>query len=285
MDRQTKNEFTTIAIIGNGFDLNLGLKTGYNDFISSDEFKNLLNDNNYLADHLLKVHNLQNWVDIENQLTFYSKNAGTTEAINSYQDNFKAISNALKDYLKKIKLDDLNTNSHSYKLLQLLKDKDFLIYDFNYTKSAETILMNLRLSDEEIKKRLIKVHGSLEEDDIIFGIEDSATIRNNHVFLRKAYNPSFKGVNMNERLKRLHELHIFGHSLGQTDHMYFKKYFESFTNPGTHANPIYIIPKIYLYHYGDEAYNKLFMQLDTLTNRNLSTMKQESIFIPIDTSK
>ncbi|MFR8357316.1 MAG: AbiH family protein [Parabacteroides sp.] len=29
----------TLLIIGNGFDLNLGLKTGYCDFIKSDYFK------------------------------------------------------------------------------------------------------------------------------------------------------------------------------------------------------------------------------------------------------
>ena len=36
------NEYDAVLITGNGFDLNLGLKTGYCDFISSDFFCKLL---------------------------------------------------------------------------------------------------------------------------------------------------------------------------------------------------------------------------------------------------
>ena len=57
-----------IAIIGNGFDLNLGLKTSYTNFVNGNEFKSLLNTDNFLADYLSNKHDLQNWIDVENEL-------------------------------------------------------------------------------------------------------------------------------------------------------------------------------------------------------------------------
>ena len=41
-----------IIIIGNGFDLSLGLKTSYKDFIESDSFTLLLNKENSLTIYL-----------------------------------------------------------------------------------------------------------------------------------------------------------------------------------------------------------------------------------------
>ncbi len=60
-----------ILIIGNGFDLNLGLKTSYKEFVESNEFKNLIR-NNDLARYLQSVQNNQNWVDIEHELKKYA---------------------------------------------------------------------------------------------------------------------------------------------------------------------------------------------------------------------
>ncbi len=62
-----------IIIIGNGFDLSLGLKTSYKDFIVSDYFNSLLEKHNTLAIYLYKKQEINNWVDIEKELTEYSK--------------------------------------------------------------------------------------------------------------------------------------------------------------------------------------------------------------------
>lgn len=47
------NKYQSALIIGNGFDLSLGLSTSYMDFVNSDEFQILLNMQNQLA----TVHN------------------------------------------------------------------------------------------------------------------------------------------------------------------------------------------------------------------------------------
>ncbi|ALU75278.1 hypothetical protein F7642_10905 [Tenacibaculum finnmarkense genomovar ulcerans] len=61
-------DFDIVIIIGNGFDLSIGLKTSYSDFIKSIEFQELLKNENLLAKHLNGIHTLQNWIDIENEL-------------------------------------------------------------------------------------------------------------------------------------------------------------------------------------------------------------------------
>ena len=46
------NKYQSALIIGNGFDLSLGLSTSYMDFVNSDEFQILLNMQNQLAIYL-----------------------------------------------------------------------------------------------------------------------------------------------------------------------------------------------------------------------------------------
>lgn len=276
-----EKKYSQIVIIGNGFDLNLKLKTSYNDFLKSDHFIKLQRNGNYLADHLQKKHYLQNWIDIEIELKKYSIEQSIKEANDCYEKDFYNLSNALKDYLNGLDYSQLNNSSHSYKLLTKIFEEDFLILDFNYTKSVRVILEQLGLRQIDIEERLIKVHGSLEEKQIIFGVEDSARIKPEHVFLRKAFNKEFKGVNVKIPLDNLKELFIFGHSLGETDHMYFDSFFKSYSMEHNHGNG----KIIHFFHYGNEGYKQLFMQLDILTNNRLTIFKQNNDFRTIDTSE
>jgi len=276
-----RTDFTHIIIIGNGFDLNQNLKTSYTDFINSEQYKLLLGKDNYLVEYLSKKHELQNWIDIENELKKYSNSQNIAEANQSFQEEFIKLSSSLKEYLSTISYDNLDKTAYSYKLLESIKDKDFLILDFNYTKAAEIILSELNVEKSIIEERIIKVHGSLDEQNIIFGIEDDAIIKPQHVFLRKAFNSKFKAINVNLNLINVKELYIFGHSLGETDHMYFNKFFSEFSMEFNFENG----KMITLYHYGQEGYKQLFMQLDKLTNNRLTIFKQNNDFNTIDTSK
>ncbi|MCM1441733.1 MAG: bacteriophage abortive infection AbiH family protein, partial [Roseburia sp.] len=64
----------TLVIIGNGFDLNLGLKTSYRHFVESEECRTLLSKgHNYLLKTILGKYHLCNWVDIEEELKFIAR--------------------------------------------------------------------------------------------------------------------------------------------------------------------------------------------------------------------
>jgi hypothetical protein len=82
-----------IIIIGNGFDLGLGLKTGYNDFLGSEEFKELIQGGNILSIELSRQKNLHGWVDVESYLGVMGKNGGWS--------NCEAEYDALRECLQK----------------------------------------------------------------------------------------------------------------------------------------------------------------------------------------
>ncbi len=276
-----RQDYSHIAIIGNGFDLNLGLKTSYSDFVNSKEFKSILNAGNYLADYLEGKHNLQKWIDVENELKLYSKTQNILEAAEQFRADFSVVSTTLKNYLATLSYDNLNKSAYAYKLLEIIKNEDFLLLDFNYTQTTETILLELGISQNEIDERLIKVHGSVQDGEIIFGVEDKADIKPKHVFLRKAYNQNFKAINVIDNLENLKELYILGYSLGETDHMYFDNFFMTYSFAHYYGKG----KKITLYYYGVEGYNQLFMQLDELTRKSLSLFKRNNEFKTIDASK
>lgn len=79
------NKYQSALIIGNGFDLSLGLSTSYMDFVNSDEFQILLNMQNQLAIYLKVNAELQNWIDIENELKLYSKNEDNAKFKTEYE--------------------------------------------------------------------------------------------------------------------------------------------------------------------------------------------------------
>lgn len=269
--------FSDVAIIGNGFDLNLGLRTSYSDFMESEKFLDLA-DRNDLAKHLAVVNDSVNWVDIEEELIRYSKNASGQKSLNLEKD-FVRIRAALMDYMAGIKVSRYSSSQCAYSFIKELVNTNFLIFDFNYTGSTKEILRLLGVSKDEIELRLIKVHGSVEEGKIIFGVQDNADIRREHIFLRKAYAQYYQAVDMEFNFKRMRSLHVFGHSLGVTDHSYFTQFFGDQSKPLVDHSVDF-----YFYYYGDLGYNQLVQQLEILTEKRLGAFRKKNQVHFIDVS-
>jgi Bacteriophage abortive infection AbiH len=96
--------YTDVIIIGNGFDLNLGFKTTYTDFVKSEFFQYLINSNNKLASHLFAHHNLKNWIGIEEELIQYSKIALQPVVLESIEKEYIDLCKSLILYLKSIQI-------------------------------------------------------------------------------------------------------------------------------------------------------------------------------------
>lgn len=76
------------------------MKTSYKDFIQSDYFISLVTKNNTLAIYLNEKQQINNWVDIEKELTKYSKQIEENEDKVKVKNDFKELKNALMNYLK-----------------------------------------------------------------------------------------------------------------------------------------------------------------------------------------
>ena len=130
---------------------------------------------------------------------------------------------ALINYLNELDYSIIKPDSAAYRLIESISEScdNFNILDYNYTKSIEIILRNKFVDESTIKNSLIKVHGEAAKNDIIFGVEDNASIKPEHVFLRKAYPRYYKALNFNSIFANAKRIIIFGHSLGETDYTYF----------------------------------------------------------------
>lgn len=262
-----------VLMIGNGFDLNIGLKTGYSDFINSNNFNKLINKNP-LFWHLYQSHDLQKWIDIENELKAYSSSPNVPE---NFQSLFEELCNCLTDYLNDIDYNLINKSSTAHRLLDYIKNFNFLIINFNYTNTIENILGDFGMNDDEIKKRVIKIHGSVKTNDIIFGVEDNSRIKPSHVFLKKSYSPNFKRIKINKLLRDSAQVMFFGHSLGETDHMYLQGFFQQI------SSEVYDAKNVQIFYHGKSGYTELFIQLDALTSKQLAPMRQHNNFQFINT--
>lgn len=269
-----------VLIIGNGFDLNLGLKTGYSDFMNSSHFQELVIKENLLAVYLNSKQN-HNWIDIEKELKNYSKNEANTHRIaKDFEDNYLEISNSLINYLKEINYSKINKESPAYRLIRNTVKSNFSIIDFNYTDTTKLILKDIGFIDSEIVNRHFKVHGSVEEGKIIFGVEDSADLRRNHVFLLKSYPIHYKAINFIREISRAVKVDFFGHSLGESDHTYFNYFFERCSNGNFNERS----KTLNFHFYGQEGYKSLHKELYSLTNSRVANFKQFNEVNYIDSS-
>lgn len=235
----------TVFVIGNGFDLSLGLRTSYKDFFKSKYFKtddekvhqlhlqlSFSSFNEYtkasVFDYLKAYSNLTNWCDIEGalgeSLNYYNSGQGLILDEQSFFDLHTAYCKYLNEVLKH-DFDFLNYESPSYKLAKTLVDTHNLsVLNFNYTPTLERI-------DPFYIDHVDYVHGSLKDSSIIFGVEDDLPVSKESSFLLKTFSPHYRHHNVRLQLLNADHIIIFGHSLSKADYHYFKELFMRQTDP------------------------------------------------------
>lgn len=259
---------TTLYIIGNGFDLNLGLKTSYIDFMYSDEFKS--NSGNNLFEYLSKVKKSSKWVDIEAELVNYSNHR---DSHREFLCDYKILCKCLQEYIKTIDVNEIDTNSAAFRLFSKISFKDdFKIINFNYTDSVLSVLK--KNSNHDLSSRVFNIHGKANEQ-IIFGIDENARINKEDSFLYKATSKIFNPKISRDLLSNFDTIHIFGHSLGESDEIYFDFFNRiKFQRSGG--------KEINIYHYGEAAMISLYSRIHSLTNGGISLLKTHNEFKSID---
>jgi hypothetical protein len=252
-----------LFIIGNGFDLSLGLPTSYTDFINSSFFKDEEKKGTLLFKKLREKHDIQNWIDVETELARLSPNFRTEELIDQFRDGHKNLCDALCQYIQSIDTSNINKNSHAYaEIKNNFNQTDSYIINFNYTDTAQKILAEMSISNPG--DYIHHIHGSCLHKDIIFGISDgAASISSDHNFLYKSYKGKDGGRILIDhmRLGHIKEFRFFGHSLGEQDYMYFKLLgalsYRSFS----------------FSYFGRDGYQELDKRLRKLTNGNIQAFR------------
>jgi len=274
-----------LIFIGNGFDLNLGLKTSYKDFLNSSFFEELLNTPNanpgpHLTKELKKNNEEKNWVDIEIELSKFSKNKANEHFLSEYRD----LCRKLTEYIESIQKCTHTEPSPALEFItsQYNVNNKTTIINFNYTNTVQNIFQEMRkksptLNTQKIPMEHYHIHGSVKNNDIIFGVDDKHEIGERHIEIRKSTFNDKGGRIIKKSLRSADDIYFFGLSLGETDHMYFRDFFEGISKKESDK-------RIHFYHYGRSGRLDLHNQFEALTNRNVTALKSNNEFFFKDVS-
>lgn len=213
-----------VMIIGNGFDLDVGLKTSYRNYFDSGALNKYRNQE--IVRSLYTTRAQQNWIDIEE--FFRGKSMSMTASAASFiLEAFDYVRETLLDYIKNLSYESLRDNPTAIQILrEVLRAGDLKIFNFNYTDLHKICdHYNLSLTCEPIS-----IHGKASDNSIIFGFDDNANPRSPECCqMIKSHSKHCFSANINEALENADEVIFFGHSLGITDYHYFSDFFLSQT--------------------------------------------------------
>lgn len=217
-----------VFIIGNGFDLDLGWKTSYRDFVSSDYWP-LMKNAPYcpMAEYLKLRTEADRWYDLESMLKTYASDNHNyhDDAYPRDEEFFNELRSCLISFLKDEVLKEVNTESLAVQVLKAVVANGYFtsIYTFNYTDLydiAQRVGIHSQFDYES-------VHGCLARNSIILGVDDKAHLRRGYSYLRKVFSEHYTSHPIRYTLQECDEVVFFGHSLGETDYPYFEDFFEN----------------------------------------------------------
>lgn len=270
----------SVLIIGNGFDLDLGMHTSYRDFAKSKLWtfgSTLYTFSNGLGNYLDTKKDTENWFDLEQELANYAQSVSSDNLSNKQllkydNEDFNLLVNKLKEYLQS-EQQDLQKNARECMAKSILsefsKKGNYFIHTFNYTdvKYISEVL-KLRLD----KNRIEYVHGSLENNDIILGAGDNKELPEEYDWLYKTSNKNYSSNNLADSLANADEICIFGHSLGENDFKYFKPFFQRISQKidlTYHNSMTDMRLKLTIYTKDEASEKGIKRQLRKLTDNNL----------------
>ena len=223
-------------IIGNGFDLDAGLKTSYNDFVRSEFWPFNKSTEVYgqdtLASFLRRKSKLNTWFDVEETLYDYSRvglGQATIQGVNiDIKDkfDFDKLKSSLTSYLSNQENTFVaNPDSMGIAVLYALvtSKNDLKIYSFNYT-NLQNIIRRYEIT-EQVNCEYI--HGSVANKDIILGIGDKIESNSHYFYLSKIAAPNYSSHNIILDMLESDEVIFFGHSFGSNDFPYFEPFFQN----------------------------------------------------------
>jgi hypothetical protein len=219
-----------VLILGNGFNLDLGLDTRYSDFAESQQWKELYEkfkhthkDN--LAGFLKKKADESNWFAIEECLKEYAqRKILEKDFVHVIDDKWflELLENHLEIYLNSVSM-DAKEEIHLAKILINMMNKKHIfdkVYTFNYISHAALH----KWFGCNYESDVCHVHQRLY-CGIVLGVAEKDITDNRYSFLRKVNHKSYPSTNLGNDLMEADEVVIFGHSLNTIDFDYFREFF------------------------------------------------------------
>lgn len=279
-----------LLIIGNGFDLELGLETGYRDFIESKIYKRyeekiqkkylLKKDYDIKHDEDLNIFsyfksilNIQNWIDLEMEIgklatrknVYYNSDVGRIEtnmkSSEAMMDSFNTLRECLNEYISFLDIPGYKMN-YAYDLLKIIaaeKRDNVQIVTFNYTPIDTVSSVDIQVPVYHIHGKISQGHGT----EIILGVQDDIEVDKSYSYVIKSHSPFYRSSRIIDLLEEADEVIFFGHSLGETDYPYFSEFFQSQCK----RIPPEIRKKIRIFTFDESSRLDILYQLRIMNNK------------------
>ena len=231
-------------IVGNGFDIDMGLPSRYSDFIRSKEWNDAVSGFNiYLQQKDYQNHSLiaqlqmastnSQWFDIEQEIHRFivSHPDNTEKDVRDIRSEFEVIKKALTYYLKRITSTFTADNSKvSTALHYRMRECPLTVTEiyFNYTYPQQYIKLPIQQAIFNGAQHWVTfVHGSLRDNDIVLGcdLQEGEQVNRQLSFMYK-YNQLKKANHIARNILEAKEIIFFGHSINEMDFGYFKEFFK-----------------------------------------------------------
>lgn len=286
----------SIVILGNGFDVALGIPTSYSLFYkNSQELKDYAKKGNDLCQHILDNVESDLWSDLEAGLYRYSKEitqkygTGNQEQANKLEKEFNELRTALFLYLDSVSGTVVEVNQQSPVLGLNIEWHELEPHylTFNYSiNTANTVDMNTRYilnDDDSINERhFVYQHGSIYDtktcknkvpSEIVVGIDPSVQqVENAHSFLYKPVQHIHRLDSTMDSINEMRFFVVYGCSIGDSDATYFRAIF----NPNQH-DKIFLI-----YGYGEKALNDIQTNIHRICGISLNQLSANNQVYMLD---
>lgn len=232
-------------IIGNGFDIDMGLPSRYSNFIKSKEWQDVvkrvegfLADSNYSKHSLIAQLQLASkdslWFDIEQEINTFVKSHQTNsqQEIGEIKWEFDLLKEGLANYLKRITTNfTADKDKLSTYFLYRMRECPLTVTEiyFNYTYPHQYIKLPFQLEIFNGAQCWVTfVHGSLKNNDIVLGcdLQEGEQVNRQLSFMYK-YNQLKKANHVARNIMEAKEVVFFGHSINEMDFGYFREYFKA----------------------------------------------------------
>lgn len=224
-----ENRLSNLLVLGNGFDLDLGYKTSYKDFVNNGfepdygQFPFVKGGCFHGLGGYVCAATCANWYDLENVLAAFGEHYAKIAEIDHNKEEYALLVDRLTRYLTNIDYSHPTKDSVAARLLRALCDcvVPFETYTFNYT---DLVVIGDAL-DLDVNSAT-HVHGSLKENNIILGVGDYTNLDSSSDFLYKTSNNNYRATELIFDLGAFDNIYIFGLSLSSVDYPYFEDLFK-----------------------------------------------------------
>lgn len=264
-----------VYLLGNGFDINLGLKSRYQDFADSSYWPFSLDTGRRMGAFLNeKKSEVDTWFDLESLLGQYALMASShtisPEILKEDQCSYNELVESFNDYItQQQNTVQPNSNSIAAHLVQQFAadPSQPKIYTFNYT--------DLNFLCQNITKRnrfeCNHVHGTCNDRSIIMGFgDDLRDVNPAYNFMRKSFRPKYNPPHIIQEMLKAQTVVMFGLSMGNVDYSYFDFFFKHISIP--ELSVLSEMKRVIIFAYKDESRMTILNNLYTKTEGNLGNL-------------